>query len=79
MLSETGISHWSQTSGKVWGKEDLPVVKESWFRGRFKQTGHPQAHDQTWQQALMELADIIVRSLLIGFEQSLCLGDIPKS
>lgn len=47
MLSETGISHWSQTSGKVWGKEDLPVVKESWFRGRFKQTGHPQAHDQT--------------------------------
>lgn len=62
--------------GQVWRKEDLPLVEENHVRAHLGKCA-TMAPDGRHAWVLRVLADVTVRPLLIVFETSWDLGDIP--
>lgn len=65
---------------KVWCKEDVPLVEEDQVRESLSKLDIHQSMgpDRMHPQVLREIANVIMRPLLIIFDQSWQLGEMPK-
>ncbi|GAB0193858.1 mitochondrial enolase superfamily member 1 [Grus japonensis] len=70
-----------ETSGRVWSKEDIPLVEEDQVREYLRKLAVHKSvgPDGTHSQALKELADVIARPLSVIFDPSWQLGQVPKN
>lgn len=69
-----------ETNGKFWSKEDLPSVEEDRVREPLKKLDRDKftGPGGMYPWVLRELADVIVRPLLVIFERSWWSGRVPE-
>lgn len=70
----------SEAQGKVWSKDDVPLMEEDQVRKYLRKlpTDKSMNPDGMHTKALRELADVITRPLPIIFDQPWKLGQVPK-